>query len=396
MPMHIETLSLISATQSLALAVMLWAGTQSEAGYARTSLRLRAAALAVEAAGWGALAIRAWLTEGQLLLGGNLLNLLAQGMAVVALRMLLGRSLRWRLVLAIGVLGWLGEGWLGVIQPDYRWRVLWGSAAIMGNIALCVQALLDGGWRGSRARRVLLALFGLSALLLVWRNGQLWFGFDPPSAIGEPDPINFFYVLLSGMQPLFASIGFLLLYNEILQREMHALARIDPLTAVHNRLALTETAGRLLAQGARTGQSLGVLMIDADRFKSVNDRFGHRGGDDVLLALASSVRATLRGGDVIGRIGGEEFVVLAPDTGLAEALVLAERIRATVEGTPLLVDGHLLQVTVSIGAAVSLPGERDVPALLQRADAALYAAKHAGRNQVMAAPAAVPESTLPA
>lgn len=251
MPMHIETLSLISATQSLALAVMLWAGTQSEAGYARTSLRLRAAALAVEAAGWGTLAMQAWLTQGQLLLGGNFLNLLAQGMAVVALRMLLGRPLRWRLVLAIGVLGWLGVGWFGVIEPDYRWRVLWGSVAIMGNIALCVQALLDGGWHGSRARRVLLALFGLSALLLVWRNGQLWFGFDPPSTIGEPDAINFFYVLLSGMQPLFASIGFLLLYNEILQREMHTLARVDPLTGVHNRLALTETAGRLLAQGAR-------------------------------------------------------------------------------------------------------------------------------------------------
>lgn len=131
-------------------------------------------------------------------------------------------------------------------------------------------------------------------------------------------------------------------------------------------------------------------MIDADRFKSVNDRFGHRGGDDVLSALASSIRATLRGGDVIGRIGGEEFVVLAPDTGLPEALVLAERIRATVEGSPLLIEGHLLQLTVSIGAAVSHPGERDVPALLQRADAALYEAKHAGRNQVVAAGAAAP------
>ncbi|SEI47767.1 GGDEF domain-containing protein [Frateuria terrea] len=386
MPMHIETLSLISAIQSLALAVLLWAGTHGGPGAARTSLKLRAGALAVESAGWGMLAAQAWLHPAQLLLGGNALNLLAQGMSVVALRMLLGEPLRWRVVLAIGVVGWLGVGWLGVVEPDYRLRVLWGSAAILVDIGLRMQALLHGGLRrSSRARVALLAMCSLSVLLLLWRNGQLWFDLNPPANIMQPDTANYLYVLLSGMQPLFLSIGFLLLYSETLQRELHLLARVDALTGVKNRLALTETAAQLLSQAARVGRPLGVLMIDADHFKSVNDRFGHGGGDKVLLALVGSIRATLRASNVIGRIGGEEFVVLAPDTSLDDALVLAERIRETVECTPLLVDGHLLQLTVSIGAVAGAPGEHDVKGLLQRADAALYAAKRAGRNRVMAA-----------
>ncbi|NUO72490.1 MAG: GGDEF domain-containing protein [Frateuria sp.] len=397
MPMHIETLSLITAIQSLALAAMLWAGTQGGSGPARTSLKLRAGALAVEAGGWSMLAAQAWLHPAQLLLGGNALNLLAHGMAAVALCMLVGAPLRWRSALAIGVIGWLGVGWFGVVQPDYRLRVLWGSAAILAFIGLRVQALLHARPRRiTRARAVLLVMYTLSSLLLAWRNGQLWFDLSPPADIVQPDTVNYLYVLFSGMQPLFLSIGFLLLYSETLQREMHTLARVDSLTGVKNRLALTETATQLLAQAGRAGRPLGVLMLDADHFKSVNDRFGHGGGDKVLLSLVASIRATLRAGNVIGRVGGEEFVVLAPDTGLEQALVLAERIRATVESTPLLMDGHLLQLTVSIGATAAEPGERDVPGLLQRADAALYAAKRAGRNRVMAADRSLAERALSA
>ena len=385
MPLNIEAISMISAVQAMVLAVFLWLGTQGDAGTAQLSLRLRAVALAMEAGGWGSLALQQHLSNAQLLLGGNALNLIAQGMSVIALRMLLAQPLRWRLVTAIQVIGWLGLAWFGLVHPDYRVRVLFGSLVLTLNLSLTIEALLAGrAWRRSRARWVLLLIAALAFALLVWRNGQLWLGYSPPDGITLPSPTNFFYVMFSGMQPLFASIGFLLLYNEILQKELHELARVDSLTGVGNRLAINETFMRLLGDAASRRQPLAVLMLDADHFKGVNDRFGHAGGDLVLRSLVSSIRGSLRASDVIGRVGGEEFMLLLPNTGLDAARSLGERVRRQVEHMPLPVQGELLRLTVSVGVTVAASGERDAAAVLQRADRALYAAKRAGRNRVMA------------
>lgn len=381
MPFRVETLSTISMVQAAVLAVMLWVGTHGD-GQIRASLRIRALALAVEAAGWGTLAFHVYLSQTQLVMGGNALNLIAQAMSVIALRMLLGEPLRWRLVAAIAVIGWLGVAWFGVVEPDYRYRVLWGSLTITMNMLLNVEALTGGfRWRGSRARNVLLVVSVLAVALLAWRNGQLWFGSDQPSRINVSEATNTFYLVLSGMQPLFASIGFLLLYSEILQQQLYKLARVDALTGVSNRLAIDQATAKMLAHAERQHESLGALMIDADHFKRINDRFGHAGGDKVLQALVASIRASLRESDVIGRVGGEEFVVLLPGTDLPAAQALAERVRLMVERTPLLIDGELLQLTVSVGVAVA--DERNGANVLRRADKALYAAKHSGRNQVM-------------
>ncbi len=393
MPLQVETLSLISAMQAAVLAAMLWVGVRGAPGAAGRSLSLRAAALAVEALGWGAFAAHGWLDPTAVLLGGNAANLLAQAMVVVAVRMLLGEPLRLRLIAGIAVVGWLGLGWLGVVHPDYRLRVLWGSLVIFCNLALQAQALLNGR---SRARSVLLLLLAVSAGLLLWRNGALWFGDAAPSSLGAPGAVNYLYVLFAGMQPLFASVAFLLLYGDVLQRRLYTLARVDPLTGVNNRLALNEMATRVLAAAGRSGETVGVLMLDADHFKKVNDQFGHAGGDEVLRALVRTIAATLRASDVIGRVGGEEFVVLAPGTNMAALVVLAERIRETLAAKPLTVDGASLHLTVSIGAAVAPRGARDFASVLRLADQALYAAKRAGRNRVATHPPHVAAALDPA
>jgi diguanylate cyclase (GGDEF)-like protein len=190
-------------------------------------------------------------------------------------------------------------------------------------------------------------------------------------------------VLLLGMQPLMASVGFLLLYNEILQRELHDLARIDPLTGVTNRLGLLEASDALLARARSNKEPIGVLLIDADHFKSINDRFGHDDGDRVLLELVYNIRRMLRAGDLVGRVGGEEFLVLSPSVKEADLLALAERIRNAVERTPFHIAGQAYALTVSIGAAIADPSEPDMMSARRRADAALYEAKRAGRNRVM-------------
>lgn len=381
MPFRVDTISMISMLQAAVLAVMLWVGTHGD-GRIRASLRIRALALAVEAAGWGTLAFHTYLSQAQLVMGGNALNLIAQAMSVIALRMLLGEPLRWRLVLAICVIGWLGVAWFGVIDPNYRYRVLWGSLAITLNMVLNVEALTGGfRWRSSRARNVLVLLSVMAVALLAWRNGQLWLANYFPPVVSVPTVSNLMYLVLAGMQPLFASIGFLLLYSEILQRELYQLARVDSLTGVGNRLAIDEAASRMLAHAARQHESLGVLMLDVDHFKQINDRFGHAGGDKVLQMLVSSIRASLRESDLIGRIGGEEFVVLSPGIDLISARELAERIRRMVEHATLPINGETLRLTVSVGVAVA--SEQGRTKVLLRADKALYAAKRAGRNRVM-------------
>lgn len=391
MPVQVQTLSLLGAMQALVVALMLWLGVRSDRSRAVRSLHLRAAALAVEALGYVSLTLGSVLPMGVVTLGGNAMNLLAQAMSVIALRMLLAVPLRWRLVTVVNAVGWLGVAWFAAVVPDYLSRVAWGSAAIACNLLLNIEALLLAKRGGhSRARLVLLWIFIASLALLVWRLAMMWLGSGHLPDVFVPDPTNIMFVLLSGMQPLLYGLGFLLLYNEILQRELYRLARIDVLTGVPNRLALEERFAALQARDGDRRVPFCVMLLDVDHFKRVNDRYGHACGDKALKALVASVGTVLRRHDVIGRLGGEEFIVLGRGIGQFDAELLAERIRAAVEAAPLVVDGHTVQLTVSVGVAVAAAHERDLETVLRRADEAMYAAKRAGRNQVVTAAIGAP------
>jgi diguanylate cyclase (GGDEF)-like protein len=386
MQLNIETLSFINGGQALVLALMLWYGTHDGSPHALNGLRLRAAALLLEAVAAFLLAASSWISPLVLLLVANTCNLAGQAMTVVALRMLLKRPLRWRTALLLGVAGWLGVTWLSTAHPNYLQRVMFGSFIIACNTGLNIQALWGGcRKRETRAQCLLLWTYFLAIALLVWRNGSLLILSTPPQGISTPSPVNVIYVLMLGIQPLLASVGFLLLYNEILQRELYELARIDPLTGVINRLGLLEASQVLLEQARAKQESIGVLLIDADHFKSINDRFGHDDGDRVLLELVANIRCMLRGGDMVGRVGGEEFLVLSPSVKAPDLLALAERIRSAIERTSFHIAGQAYALTVSIGAAIAEANEPDMMAARRRADVALYDAKRAGRNCVMIA-----------
>ncbi|MGH7009423.1 MAG: PleD family two-component system response regulator [Caulobacteraceae bacterium] len=162
------------------------------------------------------------------------------------------------------------------------------------------------------------------------------------------------------------------------------LAVTDPLTGLHNRRYMTGQLRALVERARLEGEPVAALMIDLDRFKQINDCFGHDVGDEVLREFAVRLATNVRAVDLPCRYGGEEFMVIMPETGLADAERVAERIRLHVAGSPFRLAGELLTVTISIGVAASL-GENDSPeALLKRADAAVYEAKAAGRNLVIA------------
>jgi diguanylate cyclase (GGDEF)-like protein len=168
------------------------------------------------------------------------------------------------------------------------------------------------------------------------------------------------------------------------RRRLGDLANRDELTGLGNRRHLLERGEDALRLAQRHGRPLAVLLLDVDHFKSINDRFGHAAGDDVLRMLSASIALQMRATDVVGRSGGEEFTIVLPETGVADALAIAERLRATVAATPIATDEapQAIPVTVSIGvAALDAECER-LNTLVSRADKALYAAKHDGRNRV--------------
>jgi diguanylate cyclase (GGDEF)-like protein len=160
-------------------------------------------------------------------------------------------------------------------------------------------------------------------------------------------------------------------------------AQTDYLTSLANRRHFMEQGQIELERAKRYNKPLSVFMIDIDYFKKINDTYGHKFGDFVLQTLAAKLRETLRLIDVIGRIGGEEFAVLLPETGLREAAEVAERLRDSVARTNVpREEGMPINFTVSIGVATMQDKESSLDGLLSQADAAMYAAKQSGRNKV--------------
>lgn len=167
-----------------------------------------------------------------------------------------------------------------------------------------------------------------------------------------------------------------------LEERLSTFARIDGLTQTYNRRYFYEEAEKQLVLAHRYQRAVAILMLDLDRFKQVNDTYGHRAGDEVLQHFAQICRETIRETDIIGRTGGEEFAILLPETELDSAYLLAERIRSGVESSALKFKKSILPYSVSIGVAVKDTEKMRIEELLSRADEALYEAKEAGRNRV--------------
>jgi diguanylate cyclase (GGDEF)-like protein len=171
--------------------------------------------------------------------------------------------------------------------------------------------------------------------------------------------------------------------RKLLQIELTRLAETDPLTGLPNRRFFVEAAAVELERVARFGTSAALVMIDLDRFKQINDMYGHAAGDAALRGFAQSCKSRLRHVDVFARIGGDEFVVLLPGTDGTAALGVAEKLHQELGALRVASGGTEFQLAASLGVAEIRPHDRDIDESLARADAALYAAKQAGRNRAM-------------
>ena len=251
------------------------------------------------------------------------------------------------------------------------------SAAFVRELWLCRKDGLVSRWP-------VMALVALHALLFPFRAptiATLPFPLSAPSLAADVSAALIFLPLLYAFALVFLLMA--LTKERAESRQRHA-ATIDPLTGIPNRRGFSERAERLTLRSERENVALTLLLFDLDNFKSINDRFGHRAGDAVLALFSKSASASLRPLDLLGRLGGEEFVALLPGVSAETAIEVAERVRDNFAIAGREVDGQAIAATVSVGTASASQTGYDFDALYATADAALYRAKQKGRNRIEA------------
>ncbi|WP_416401055.1 GGDEF domain-containing protein [Alicycliphilus denitrificans] len=271
-----------------------------------------------------------------------------------------------------------------VFVEHYVARLVIAGMLFSAQLGLSLWAL----WRPpqptpGRGARLIMVGVTLQAVSLMARAALAVGGQMPTAGLLEASPIQFLTFFATFVVVILSSLGMIFMVKDRADADNRYFATHDELTGVANRRALIQALDRDVAHAVRSGEPYALLMLDVDHFKSVNDGHGHRAGDQVLCHVAAILRARLRAQDLVGRYGGEEFVVLLPGTPARGAAGLAETLREAVEQTPCEYGGRAIPVTVSIGVCgARLEGGDTWDRLIHAADQALYAAKAAGRNRV--------------
>jgi diguanylate cyclase (GGDEF)-like protein len=282
-----------------------------------------------------------------------------------------------------------------VFLQSTEYRILLSSSIAASLLALSGLEFWHGRAERLPSRWPIIVIFGSFALFMAVRiplMNSLPFPFGAlpmqPGWLGAFNLLMFAHTLLLAV--LIVSLS-----KERLELDQRTKAQTDPLTGALNRRAFMSRGARLLQRHAYQRAPLCLLFLDLDHFKSLNDRFGHSGGDDVLTSFVGLVNGCIRPTDFLFRIGGEEFCCLLPYTTTEQAHRVAERIRHQFEMTMTEVAGTVVKATASIGIASTDAFGYELDALMRRADMAVYAAKRAGRNRVVVATAGDPEEAAP-
>ena len=244
----------------------------------------------------------------------------------------------------------------------------WVTGVDIRAVSLYFMPLAWAGWRLKRPG----ALLGAAVAAAVWTLAQYAGG------VRHVDGAIWLVNLLT-QGAGFLTVGWLVALLAGRLEAEEALSRTDALTGLHNRRGLADRANLVLALSRRHAREVSLACIDLDHFKQVNDRFGHAVGDQVLVACASALMSSLRSTDLAARVGGDEFLVLLPETPREAAVALMERLRQAIEAQAQI---RAAGVTATIGVVTDAPSTLSLDALTARADVLLYEGKKAGRNRV--------------
>lgn len=373
------SLILVNALMVLSLFIAAFGGS----GNKRDGMGKWAAAMLLETLTWTMIVARGAIPDEFSIIVANGFKAASHALILAAIyEFQQRRGPRWQFLVPVA----LALVMATVLVDDIAARFIWGGLIYGFQMALIARALLsDRETRAGRAWRLLFTGVLMIVLVLGMRAVVALTGyseFAQPQNGAAPHPVQIISFVAIMATALLGSIGFVLMVKERTDREFLHLAMTDSLTQIPNRRALMDCAGRALAR--RDGSPLALLMIDVDHFKRINDSLGHLIGDEVLHKVARLLAGNLRRRDILGRYGGEEFCVVAPETDAFGALTLAEALRELVAREPLPIEGGTVSATVSIGVSLCLPYEApELKEMLAAADAALYAAKQAGRNRVV-------------
>ncbi len=249
-------------------------------------------------------------------------------------------------------------------------------------LAFCARAIYRQELKITRVSHVLAGLFVIGALSMAARATYHIVSHDPIIDIFSMRWPTILSYGMGGLLPIVGTIGFLLMCTERSQKDLERMASEDPLTGAYNRRALAEFGMREMARARRHGIPLSVILIDIDYFKKINDELGHAAGDLALIETVRRLQKNLRSEDYLGRMGGEEFLILLPDTDIQQAQVLAQRIREEFASHPMVLLEQHRSITLSGGITLLSASDNIFDDMLRRADDAMYTAKVLGRNRM--------------
>lgn len=387
MSLDLATVVLLSALNTLMMSLALFSVRRHEHAAIDLGLRHWAYGVVLQPAVWLLIALEHQLPFWLSPLGANFLLVVALGEFFRAFVLVTqgNRDTRWVFVLPpVELAGSALITQVFTLSP--AWHQAW-TAAILCLLLFFSSLQL---WRARErpwldSDRLCFAVFTIGTSILLARTIMLVL-IASDLVSGDQGDFSLSTSVFFQSLPMIATLGIALMAKDRLQAELQRLAAVDPLTGVANRRSFESEAERTLLAAARRKVSVALLLIDADHFKRINDRFGHEVGDQALLAIVAALKDSLRASDLLGRYGGEEFAALLPEADMASAMHVAERLRASVEIREFAVGEHAIPLRVSIGVATVVPeqGESKLALLLRHADLALYAAKAAGRNRVQA------------
>ncbi|MBB6560684.1 diguanylate cyclase (GGDEF)-like protein [Acidovorax soli] len=377
MPLDFLTLMAVMAANlfmiSASLPLIMGPGVSTAARHVQASMLLQAVA-------WAAIIAAGTWWDQALSTVSVACNALAQWMLYRALREWLGERPLQSLLLALVVITPLGYT---LAFDHYAWRVGWANLLMSAILLIVARATLyPAHYADPRWRRLLMACLVTSAAFTLAR-GLLGAFTDQYPSFRTPHPVNLAAAVATNVSLVLGTVAVLVAWRAEAEQKLRALAMTDGLTGVLNRRGFNKQAENMLSHAWRHHLPLTALVLDLDYFKQINDTHGHETGDRALKLFARLLEETCRTGDLVGRLGGEEFGVLLLHNSAPAGIAFDQRLRNRLQTLSMAELGFGLDY--SAGMAVLLPAETRLPDLMARADAALYLAKAQGRGRMVEA-----------